>query len=451
MHSSLTANLLLKPAYLLLGEPVATFLSKFDQTQWLSQDDLRRYQLIRLRALLRYVQQHVPHYRREISERGIQVEAIDDLATLSLLPVLTKDDIRKDPEQLRSEVTYFRKMTRKTSGSTGQPLRFQKDRTATGVMNAVMWRSYRWFGIDVGDRQARIWAGPLTRFQKWKMHFTDHLQNRIRLSSFVMTPRAFEHFTRAVVRFKPQYFYGYSQSLYRFAAYTLENRIDLTSLELKAVLATAETMYAHQKESVENALQTRVVNEYGCTEAGIIAIECPKGSLHVMADSLLLEIARDGQVVAPGEEGEILITELYSSLMPLIRYRVGDRGILSKEPCPCGRGLPVLERFTGRITDYILCRDGTLLDPYMIDFFLTARPDFFREVKQWNIRQISESKIVITLCTWHTWSRQDVASYLQEMFHNVSHQQLDIEFKYEDWLETDPTGKTKMFSTVSHL
>ena len=446
MNRWLSANLILKPAYRLLGEPVASCRATFEQTQWLSGSELRAYQIRRLRAMLHYAHDHIQYYKAKIREAGLEIDKIDDLAALTPLPVLTRDDVRRHAEAMKSDGRRFRTTTRKTSGSSGAPLLLQKDSLATGVMNAIMWRNYGWFGISMGDRQARVWAGPVTTPQRWKMRIIDSLQNRIRLSSFVMTSSAFDSFIEKLIRFRPQYLYGYSQSLYRLAMHVLESRADVRSLDLKAVLTTAEMISDRQKETIEAAFQTCVVDEYGCTEAGIIAMTCPAGRQHVMADNLLLEIVKDGRPAPPGVEGEIVLTELYGSRMPLIRYRVGDRGVLSKDACPCGRGLPVLERLSGRITDYITCPDGTTLDPYVMEFFLKARPEFFAAVGQWSIRQISQTNLLVTLCTKDADRRRDVSSYLQEMFQSVAGPRFQLDFRYEDSLQTEPSGKTRVFS-----
>jgi phenylacetate-coenzyme A ligase PaaK-like adenylate-forming protein len=87
-----------------------------------------------------------------------------------------------------------------------------------------------------------------------------------------------------------------------------------------------------QRGVIAQAFKTTIVSEYGCTEVGIIAMDCPAGTMHLMGDALAVKIVRDGEPVGSGEEGEILVTELYGSFMPLICYRTGDRGVLSEEP-----------------------------------------------------------------------------------------------------------------------
>src|SRR5690606_31527741 len=97
------------------------------------------------------------------------------------------------------------------------------------------------------------------------------------------------------------------------------------------------------------------------TEVGAISAECPAGALHVHAEVVHVEIVRDGEPAQDGEEGDILVTSLTNRAMPLVRCRVGDRGTLSHEPCPCGLPHPVLTRVVSRAADLYPAADGRLV------------------------------------------------------------------------------------------
>jgi phenylacetate-CoA ligase len=81
-------------------------------------------------------------------------------------------------------------------------------------------------------------------------------------------------------------------------------------------------------------------------------------------DSVLVEFVRDEENVAAGEDGEIVITNLFNYAMPLIRYRLGDIGSLRAEECSCGRTLPLMQGLKGRCNDFIILPDGRELSPW---------------------------------------------------------------------------------------
>ena len=95
----------------------------------------------------------------------------------------------------------------------------------------------------------------------------------------------------------------------------------------------------------------------------LIASECERHQgLHLNIEHLFIEFLRpDGTQAAPGEEGTIVITDLINRGMPFIRYRIEDVGVPSDRRCTCGRGLPLMERVTGRVADYLKRRDGSLV------------------------------------------------------------------------------------------
>jgi phenylacetate-CoA ligase len=309
-------------------------------------------------------------------------------------------------------------------------------------MNALMWRSYGWYGIRGGDRQARIWASAPTRLAGAKTWLRDKLQNRIRMSSFALGPAQFDRFIADLSAFRPKYLYGYGQCLYRLAEYAAASGQHLERLGLAAVISTAEMISDAQRELMARAFGTYVVNEYGCTEAGILAIDCPQGSLHVMDDGVVVEVVRGGVPVAPGEEGEIVVTELYGVLMPLIRYRTGDRGVLSAKPCACGRAFASIERLSGRVTSLLRCPDGTLIDPDLFHPILKSRPEMYAAVRQWRVAQDGPERVRFTLCTAGAEPKPEIEAYLQERFAALTGGQLALGFVYEEWLAPKATGKT---------
>jgi phenylacetate-CoA ligase len=105
-----------------------------------------------------------------------------------------------------------------------------------------------------------------------------------------------------------------------------------------------------------------VTNRYGCEEVSLIACECERhAGLHVNAEGVYVELLRDGEPVPPGEPGSVVVTDLTNRAMPILRYQVGDVAVWSGRCCPCGRGLPLLERLEGREADYVLTPAGELI------------------------------------------------------------------------------------------
>jgi len=131
-------------------------------------------------------------------------------------------------------------------------------------------------------------------------------------------------------------------------------------LKMKVVITNAEPLFDHQRRTIAEAFQCPVRETYGMTELVAAASECPAGRLHQWPEIGWVEVLEDNQPVAKGDAGDFVCTGLLNPDMPLVRYRVGDRGRLSADDrrCACGRTLPSIQRVEGRSNDMLVTADG---------------------------------------------------------------------------------------------
>jgi phenylacetate-CoA ligase len=149
-------------------------------------------------------------------------------------------------------------------------------------------------------------------------------------------------------------------------------------IPMKLVYSTGEPLDAGIRQKVEEAFECKVYDCYGMTEwAGLIQ-ECEKGEMHLISDFGILEILdENNRSVAPGEEGYLVWTSLQKEEMPLIRYKVGDKGIWHlKYPCECGRPYPLVHASITRDSDILQTPTGELFSPRVINQFLKDKVAF---------------------------------------------------------------------------
>ena len=275
---------------------------------------------------------------------------------LATRPLVTRTDLIPLMRQLLAAKGGPKVEHRKTSGSTGVPFRFVKDLEMAAQMDATMWAVYGWHGVQPGDRQARFWGAPITRRLAAKRKLMDHAQNRRRLSAFDVSPTNSVAFFHYLKRFRPGHAYGYPTLLSTFAHHCRAAGLDGRVLGMKVVICTGEILLPSVREQLGQFFGCRIVNEYGCTESGVIACECEAGTLHLVPVAALGEIVRDdGTPTEPGEAGEVVVTDLYGTTAPLLRYRLHDRAIPARAArCSCARELPSIEVQQGRIDSFIM-------------------------------------------------------------------------------------------------
>ena len=346
-----------------------------EASQWWSAAQLEAYQLDRLRAFLADVGTHVPFYRQVFSEAGFDPAKMSRVADLQRLPFLTKPVIRANTDALRADDA--RGLARfNTGGSSGEPLIFfiGDERVTHDV--AAKWRATRWWDVDIGDREIVVWGSPIELGAQDRVRqFRDALMRTELMPAFEMSETKLDGFVARIRARRPAMLFGYPSAISHIARHAKKRGIRLDDLGVRVVFVTSERLYDDQRESIERLFGCPVANGYGGRDAGFIAHQCPSGSMHITTEDIVVEIVdASGQVLPPGQSGEIVVTHLATRDFPFIRYRTGDIGVLDDTPCACGRGLPVLKEIQGRSTDFVIALDGTVMHGLSLIYVLRDIP-----------------------------------------------------------------------------
>jgi phenylacetate-CoA ligase len=153
--------------------------------------------------------------------------------------------------------------------------------------------------------------------------------------------------------------------------------IDMRSLNLRVGIFGAEPWSEQMRRQIEEAFDIRALNIYGLSEimGPGVAMECSdvQEGMHIFEDHFLVETInpKTGEVLPPGERGELVFTTLTKEAFPLIRYRTRDISRLYPVPCRCGRTSYRMDRVMGRSDDMLIIR-GVNVFPSQIEAVLIA-------------------------------------------------------------------------------
>ncbi len=314
-----------------------------------------------LRAQLHHAYATVPFYREWFDAARVQPNDIRDPEDYRQLPILTKADIRSHGRRLLSTAYAGSRLHRKTtSGSTGVALEVFVDEAAMQFKRGCTLRVDEWSGWCFGERVAKVWGNPEYLRRGWRGRLRNTLLDRATyLDTLRMDEAALAHFTRRLMRSPPSLIFGHAHSVYLYAEYA---RVAGVVLRPRGIITTAMVLHSWQRRLIESVFACPVTNRYGCEEVSLIACECEQHTgLHVNSPGVYVELMRDGQPTGPGEPGSVVVTDLANRAMPLLRYQVGDVATWAGWTCPCGRGLPLLERVEGREADYVVTAAGELI------------------------------------------------------------------------------------------
>jgi len=438
MNRVISKYLFYYPAVLAKGEFIPLYLDAYRKFQFFSEQQIREHQLKKVNRLLGYVGRTNTYYQRRFAEKEFSVATLNDLRSL---PVLTKADLIAHQAELFSSKGLFAG-SKTTGGSTGEPVRLFKSPNALARERAATWRGYEWAGVEIGDPQARFWGVPHSGIGKVKASITDLIANRMRLSAFDITTENLDTYYAALMRFKPAYLYGYVSVIDAFAQHIIDHGLAPIA-NLKAVITTSEVLSASIRRKIATAFQVKVFNEYGCGEVGSIAHECEHGRLHLMVDNLIVEIDSPDNTV-----GEIIVTDLFNTATPLIRYRLGDFGSLDDADCPCGRTLPVLKSVHGRAYDMIRTPAGRLIHPESLIYVFEGLQQKTRAFRQFQAIQTELDRIVIRLVPTEAMSENLRALIVEHLKNSVSE---EVEYSIEVCSKLDRERSGKMRLVKSNL
>lgn len=351
---------------------------------------------------------------------------------LSDFPVYTKDFYRNNAEKF---LTNFRKPYRieATSGSTGTPRNVVVSKEMIIAKRAAHQRMLNWFGIKREDKE--VYIGGLNKNLKFRLYY--FFKNKHFFSSYNIDQEKAEKYIRSINRFKPAVIFAYPYSIDLLLTVAEEKGLQI--YQPKLIYTGAENLYPHIEEKIRNYFpKSRLGNEYWSTE-GNIATVCPHGRMHVDEDTVIIEIEnpeKDGT-------GNILITNLMSYDFPLIRYRLGDRVRLSEKKCSCGRNSKVIEEITGRDIDYFELPDGrkiayteNSIQIAEMSKNITSYQVIYNKLNQEIVFKFVKNDSALPV------QKERIAEYFKNHFN------LKIHFQEVDHIETDSSGKFKIFKSV---
>lgn len=284
--------------------------------------------------------------------------------TWSDLPIMTKKDFQKPLiERLSKGFTPKNVYVNKTSGSSGDPFIFAKDKFSHALTWANIIDRFGWHGIDFNSSyQARFYGIPLDFIGNKKERFKDFLTNRFRFSIFDLSDIVLEKFLNEFKTRKFDYINGYTSSIVLFAKFLKQNNIILTTIcpSLKVCVVTSEMLFDEDKILLAKQFGVPVVNEYGASELDLIAFQSrgvgANNDWQINSESLFVEILNEENNVLPyGKEGRIVITSLFNKAHPFIRYDLGDIGILDEKSTA---KKPILKKLVGRTNDIAVLPSG---------------------------------------------------------------------------------------------
>lgn len=409
------------------------------RSQFDAPEVIRRGQWESITELLNHAYYTTDFYRARLQAAGLRPEEVDSFDRFRVIPLLTKADLRSHGKEMLSgkhaDVELHHK---KTSGSTGVSVEVFVDENAQQFKRGCTLRSDEWSGWRLGERTAILWGADEHPRRGWRAWLRKNLLARtMLLNTLGLTENSMGQFLATLRRRPPGLLFGHAHSLYLFSQFVQSQ--GQPGFRPHGIISASMVLHDWERQLIEQVFQCPVTNRYGCEEVSLIACECEQhNGLHINADGIYLEVLRpDGTPCSPGEPGMIVVTDLVNRAMPIIRYQIGDMGVLSDRQCTCGRGLPLLEKVEGRVADYVVTMGGRLVSGISLtDHFNTRIPG----VVQLQIIQEEVDRFVFRIVkdvSFGAASLETLRSLVAEHFGPESRYNCE----YVDRIPQEPSGK----------
>jgi phenylacetate-CoA ligase len=365
------------------------------------------------------------------------------------LPIMKKADLQRPlSERFSGDYSERNVFINKTSGSSGEPMVFAKDKFCHALIWANIMRRWNWYGIDYNHSlQARFYGRPRGFMAELKLKLKDILSHRYRFDIFDFSDAGMENMVGIFRNKKFDYLNGYTNSIVLLAKYLQKKNIILKDIcpTLKCCITTSEMLFESDRELLEKQLGVPVVNEYGAAELDLIAMENPDGDWLVNAETTFVEIVDDQNNILPyGQKGRIIVTLLYNKAHPMIRYEVGDIGILDEKSTA---KKPILKKLIGRTNDVAILPSGKR-SPGMTFYSITKKLfDDDGNVKEFVIKQTKTDTFEIDYTSEKPLTDIEI-SHMEKVLSDFLEPGLVFHFNRKEMSERGKSGKLKQFVSL---
>jgi len=420
---------------------------QLEQSQWWSPEELLKRQFEQLGDLLNHTYKTVPFYRNLYLEKQFRPKRILDLEKWQQVPIVSRHMIQQagptlNSKQVPSQHGAASDIT--TSGSTGRPITVKSNQITQLFWRALNLRDHVWHKRDLSGRLAIVKTAKDgtgsppngTEAKSWGVATNGYKTGK---SSILDISATLDQQIAWLEKFNPHYFLTYPSNLVALADHAKNLKWNLPNL--KEIRTLGEIVSVDIRERCKETWEVKLADGYSCQEAGYLAIQCPEyDHYHVQSESILLEVLDENDLPCKsGETGRVVITSLHNYASPLVRYEIGDYAEVG-ETCPCGRGLPVLNRILGRVRNMITLPNGEKHWPFVGS---SAYRDI-ADIQQFQLVQTKFDHLDVKLVTGEPLTKMQ-EQQLTEVIHQSTSFPFDISFIYLDEIPRGKNGKYEDF------
>lgn len=405
------------------------------ETEWWNEEQIKQYQYEQLLQLINYCCENISYYRRLFSDLSLNNSDVQTLSDLNKIPILTKENVRKNYDELINPNFKGKVIYSHTSGSTGKSLQFLLSQEAIQYRWALWFRHRARFGITPDDPFATFTGQVVVPIKQnrppyWRENyvmkqtiFTMHHINAVKVP-FIVERLNKGYFT---------YYSGYPSILYSLASIIEESGLEITNPP-KVIFTGAEALLQYQRDKIGKVFKCLVTDQYGFSEGCGNASRCEYNLFHEDFEYGILECDNGIENEDGSITGDILATGFTNLAMPFIRYKVGDTATWIETTCKCGRKSKTILHIDGRNEDFVITPEGNKILRFDYIFKDT------QNITEAQIVQRELGSIIIRIVKRNGYSIAEEELLRREVHDKIS-PLFKVYFEYPFEIEREQTGK----------
>lgn len=428
----------LLPFATIAGKPYRDAYSTCAGLEKLSREEIVTLQQERLGELLGYACDEIPAYEKL---KGV-VHRLPPLEALKAFPLIDKEKLQENFEMyLPRSLDRIAHYETTTGGTSGNQLKVLLDNASQSIEMGYVHHMWGRVGYEPRQRSATfrgVEFGNLSSGVYWERN---PIYNELRFSPYHMNEQTLAAYCDQLVKYHPQFLFGYPSAIRILAEYVLRTGIDAGRWKIKAALLGSEPAFPDQRQLIESAFSTRAFSWYGHTERLVLGGECEQSSAyhHFPTYGVLEIVDSQDQSVDEEQSGEIVGTGLINRSLPLIRYRTGDLARRLAPQCACGRSFDRFDQVEGRWQqEYVIGKNGSRISPAA----LNMHGPMFDRVTRYQYYQNTPGALEIRLMTAPGFGQEDI-DRLTSAYARKTGEELEISFRVVDSIPLTSRGKLR--------
>lgn len=370
-------------------------------------DFVRLVQNKRVRRIFSYAE-WAPWWKNRFEKSGVRARDIRTVEDITRLPVVRRGDILDTPKEAlltKRLGTTSEEWVRSSGSTTGIPLSWSFEGSSWKVDHLAFallrMESYGFSFRKENTRNFHLWINQNGKYDPYAFfsagRFFLNRKDRELNRHVTEMARATEHMGSCIVVAPPSELSFFVKKL--------------SELNLRPPITfccvVGQPLEEETRDAVEAYLHCPVRAVYGMQEMGRVGIECEthRGWFHIFSERVIVEVLdHNDKEAAAGETGNIVVTCLDNTLMPLLRYETGDLGMLRQGHCACGLASPLL-RIVARAANVLHLKNGATQSPKLL-FKILSLESFSHEIRRIQIRQAALDRVIIYLETDRSIERE---------------------------------------------